>query len=376
MFFVHALVFQGTSYPFMAPEDQDIWKAECCVEQNILRGSEREVMCESVLSSESKRQQYSKQDLQPMDKGIASYLGEDEELVWTEEGVQSSLGGPAWAQEGKVVNNGFLRFQPLTVQEGLKWGYWKVKKKGGWFPWLKFPWKKNKRQKTHENEKESGWFSKLGFKRKSLLETSARTQCDLNNLKTCTKQIKKTKQKACTEEGQWSKVTEIVEDRGVCKRPNPVFVKVPEECTKAEFKNAGAIRWHYFQFKEQKNHGDYPVECYVESKTYTCDAEPQKRIKDFHTVWFWKEAKWCFTTSMIHVTHVTDRSNALSWKKWAVQLQISYQNRFLQTRNNNAGLHANDCAVEVSAVSNSCAYAAYESFVENWLVYRSVILAW
>ena len=55
--------------------------------------------------------------------------GEDEELVWTQRGVDSSLGGPAWARANKPVNDGLLRVQPLSVRQGLQLGYWKIQKK-------------------------------------------------------------------------------------------------------------------------------------------------------------------------------------------------------------------------------------------------------
>ena len=51
---------------------------------------------------------YVKEDLKPVDKGIASVVGEDEEFVWTQKGKTSSLGAPAWAREGYVVNDGTL----------------------------------------------------------------------------------------------------------------------------------------------------------------------------------------------------------------------------------------------------------------------------
>ena len=55
--------------------------------------------------------------------------GEDEELVWTQRGVNSLLGEPAWAVANKPVNDGFLRVQPLSVRQGLQLKYWKIQKK-------------------------------------------------------------------------------------------------------------------------------------------------------------------------------------------------------------------------------------------------------
>ena len=251
----------------MSTEDQELWKAECCSEKAILRGSERELMCESILPEESKSE-YTERDLEPVDNGIASYVGEDEELVWTKRGVESSLGEPAWAKEGKVVNDGFLRFQPLTVQEGLKWGFWKVQNK-------------------------ATRLSNLGFKPKSLLETSAHRVCDLSSLKTCDPKLKDAKQRACQEEGKWTHVSDI-ETSCKQKQNPPVYVKDPNLCSNATFKGAGAIYWHYFEYNKNQQTDEDPVLCYVKSENYQCEADrtpkAKKRIRGFDKVWFWQKA--------------------------------------------------------------------------------------
>ncbi|CAE7522522.1 unnamed protein product, partial [Symbiodinium pilosum] len=45
-------------WPFIPPAEQDAWKAECCVEANIVRGSAREQMCLSILPDEQAQQKY------------------------------------------------------------------------------------------------------------------------------------------------------------------------------------------------------------------------------------------------------------------------------------------------------------------------------
>ena len=66
----------GADFQFMPAKDQADWKAECCMEKNIIRGSARH-MCQSVLSSQA-AQDYQKRDLSTNDEGLASFVGEDE----------------------------------------------------------------------------------------------------------------------------------------------------------------------------------------------------------------------------------------------------------------------------------------------------------
>jgi len=117
-----------TLWPFFTSGDQVAWKEECCAEKHFLKGSEREHMCESVLAA-NQRHAYANLDLPAQDEGVASFVGEDEELVWTDVGAASRLAAAGWAVAGQVIPDGFLRVQPLSVQEGLKLNYWKIRKK-------------------------------------------------------------------------------------------------------------------------------------------------------------------------------------------------------------------------------------------------------
>ena len=109
----------------MPKQDRVDWTEECCAEQHILIGSEREAMCQSTLLPKL-RAQVQKRDLLPPDMGLADFLGEDERFEWTKTGAKSELGKVAWAEAGDPVNDLWLRVQPLTVQEGQELGYWKV----------------------------------------------------------------------------------------------------------------------------------------------------------------------------------------------------------------------------------------------------------
>ncbi|CAE7352154.1 unnamed protein product [Symbiodinium sp. KB8] len=110
---------------FMGRSDRIHWQGECCSEKNIIIGSERYFMCQSVLSNDTVKEEVRRLELPPSDPGIASFVGENEELQWTELGAKS-LNPAAWAVPGKIVHDSFLRVQPLTFSQGLKMGFWRI----------------------------------------------------------------------------------------------------------------------------------------------------------------------------------------------------------------------------------------------------------
>lgn len=83
--------FHGLS----CPEQQQIdWELECCAEVNILKGSSREDMCNSVLSP-TDAAMVSEDDLEEPEgvdtDGVVVGQGQDFILVWTKEGINSPL---------------------------------------------------------------------------------------------------------------------------------------------------------------------------------------------------------------------------------------------------------------------------------------------
>ena len=51
--------------------------------------------------------------------------------MWTAKAKESHLGQVGWAVEGNVVNDGFLRVQPLSIEEGIDMGLWRIWNKTG-----------------------------------------------------------------------------------------------------------------------------------------------------------------------------------------------------------------------------------------------------
>lgn len=230
-------------------------------------------MCQSVLPKQAARK-FANTDLEPKDKGIAEYVGEDEELVWTRKGLDSSLGRAAWAQPGEVVDDGFLRYQPLTVQEGLKEDYWKVQKKPGSLIQIS-----DSTNRSFLQMKQTG---------------GACNEAALNQ-QNCPDVFKKIHRKACTDEEKWQFFPLSLP--ACLSEENPKQVDTPQACLDEDKNNDDVKAW-YFKYDATK--AGTPIQCY----TYKSECKPKvlkKRLtsvkdhkKDFNyesvTFWSWKGA--------------------------------------------------------------------------------------
>ena len=80
------------SWPFLTNTQQIEWQAECCSEWNVLKGSSRERLCNSVMSPTDEAK-VSQNDLPepPNIDTSAVVIGQDANLVWTEKGLKSDL---------------------------------------------------------------------------------------------------------------------------------------------------------------------------------------------------------------------------------------------------------------------------------------------
>ncbi|CAE7874068.1 unnamed protein product, partial [Symbiodinium necroappetens] len=118
-------------WPFLAQGDRVTWQEQCCAEKNILVGSQRELMCNSVLGAAARKQLSEAHVDLPLaanEMGLPMTVGQDEKLFWTGEGAKSELGKLGWAKEHGQVYDSFLSWQPLSVIEGILLGYWMPKK--------------------------------------------------------------------------------------------------------------------------------------------------------------------------------------------------------------------------------------------------------
>ena len=253
--FVVDKLMLGADFQFMPAKDQADWKAECCLEKNIIRGSAREHMCQSVLSSQA-AERYKNRDLSANDEGLGSFVGEDEELVWTAKAKESHLGQVGFAVEGKVVNDGFLRVQPLSIEEGIDMGLWKIRKK-----------------------LDNSLLQVAGSRRQSGTEDS----CKMEGLKreACPAFFAKATLDKCAAKNKW----QYLKKPPKCGTA-PRQVPTPDQCFKHNKDTAG-----YFLYRESEQD---PIQCYkyteqeCRGKVSPFEfAKDKDKITDVEQIVFW-----------------------------------------------------------------------------------------
>ena len=228
-------------------------------------------MCLSILPDEQAQQKYVEEDLKDPDPGFASSLGEDEHLVWTEKGVRSSLGVMGWGIDGSPVNDGFLRVQPLSVQDGLNLGYWKIE---------------NRTEKT-----EAGSSTSPSLMQTEKLEDG---QCALEkvSLKECPPALKKLHKEACAAEHGWK----FVRRNYPCLDEGATAVATPGDCLATVGQGDDPLEAWYFRYDSLKPQGQQVVcHTYTDKKCSDSPRKPplpkklaeQKRRLSLDKIWFW-----------------------------------------------------------------------------------------
>ncbi|CAE7811432.1 unnamed protein product [Symbiodinium sp. CCMP2456] len=107
-------------WPFFSQTQRAQWEDECCAEQNILEGSERERMCDATLTKEQKEKlpRYS------MNKDINGALIGQDRLVWMPSGVPHDRKDRAVS--GDTVSNNFLLNSDVSARQGIRDKWWQV----------------------------------------------------------------------------------------------------------------------------------------------------------------------------------------------------------------------------------------------------------
>lgn len=278
-----------TSWPFFTRDEKVDWLEECCTEYNILNGSSRELMCDSVLSPQqvdlvSKGDTTAKEG---SDVG-GSYTGQDPPLQWTSKGLEEfkeQLRFKRKPKEGDEVTSEFLEQNPDVRQKGLH-------KK--WF----------REEKVAEEKGPDGPTS-----------LAQSTSCDtqkLHGLHHCPVGTRRKILSTCMrEEAGWQvshkpdpedpdyeeDSCDMMIDSGKAKA-----VATPDDCLKEKFAEVGEINRRFFQYKnEAKTIGkemkdvvpDKPIMCYVESTQFKCPKFERTKIamfefkKDFVDYLYW-----------------------------------------------------------------------------------------
>ena len=210
------------AWPFFTKSEKMDWLEECCTELNILKGSSRERMCNSVLTPEQ-AELVSKLD-KTAKKGTdvaGTYTGQDRRLIWTQAGLsefdhqlkhlESVLKKlKALPKDGELVDSEFLGLYQNVRQKGIQ---------NGWF-------------KEEEDMKTSPG---------SVLQTSRSDGCSLKGMDPCHPDTKRLKVKKCMAGAVWqvSDKPETDLDEETCqmirKNKTAIQVSTPDECLKASF---------------------------------------------------------------------------------------------------------------------------------------------
>ena len=281
--------------PFFNKSEKVMWLEECCTELNVLSGSSRERMCDSVLTPGqvqlvSKLDQYTKAKSGTDVGGV--FIGQDPRLLWTKDGllefkhqVKKLKRVP---KDGDLVDSEFLEDYPDLRETGIEKGWFKLK------------------QEDIFQEKRSST---------SLVQADG---CTPKGMDPCHEDTKRPKIKKCMA-GAMSQVSDKPDpdfaDDETCqmilnnKAATPVAT--PDDCLEAKFsiEEFGAITRRFFEYKaaETKLVGqklqdvipDALILCYVESVKYTCGHFVRQKfeqplldaLKTFHDYRYWIDEK-------------------------------------------------------------------------------------
>lgn len=226
-------------WPFIPPQAQLDWKSECCAENGIVKGSERELMCQSVLSNKSATE-FAEEDFAAKDENLASFVGEDEELVWTLAGAKSDLGKVGWGRANQVVDDSFLRVQPLSLEEGVSLKLWEVRNKS----------------------KQSSLLQVEGAKGKARKQTGDKCNMAALDKNQCSDFFKTVHLDVCSAENNWRYLTTKFPN---CLKKNPIPVETPMKCLGQV---GSEVKAWYFRYN--MNNAEKPVHCYLYTSATKC----------------------------------------------------------------------------------------------------------
>eukprot|EP00435_Cladocopium_sp_Y103_P063456 s109_g25.t1 len=101
------------AWPFFTKDQKVEWLEECCTEYNVLEGSSRERMCDSVLTPEQVKliSEFNTKAKEGTDVGGA-YTGQDPPLLWTQKGISEFKLN---AKVNSEVSSDFLEKHPKIL---------------------------------------------------------------------------------------------------------------------------------------------------------------------------------------------------------------------------------------------------------------------
>lgn len=246
------------AWPFFTKPEKIVWMEECCTEYNILNGSRREAMCNSVLTPDqvSKVSAFDVKMKKGVDVG-EPYTGQGPLLLWTEDGVRSELGRYYAKSLHPPKPNSQVLSQVMEEHPGIR------------ALGLKQEWFKEKNILAVGSERRAT----------SFMEASGE-ECDVRHMTQCTATFQDLKVRSCLKQKKWRvspKVQEKDEYEDGCPKGNPQQAETPEQCLTA-FQSSSDVKSFFFEFKTQddkpldEDSPATPIKCFVETKEAACDA--------------------------------------------------------------------------------------------------------
>eukprot|EP00438_Fugacium_kawagutii_P028152 Skav213032 [mRNA] locus=scaffold2312:377744:379492:- [translate_table: standard] len=264
------------AWPFFTKAEKVTWLEECCTEYNVLSGSPREKMCNSVLTPDQAKK-VSANDVKPLNSSIdvgEPYIGQGPLLLWTEKGVKSELGRYYAQSQQPPKSNGPVASQVMEEHPHIR-----------------------------AEALEKQWFKETNItqsdsqSRATSFMEARRNACDFSKTAHCTETFKKMKQESCVKQRKWQVSGQ---DGGGCPKDNVRRMPTPEDCFTA-FPNEPKVKSFFFEFHNDdekpvdENSLATPINCYVD--TTECGEDIEKNLiteideadvhslKDF-TFWF------------------------------------------------------------------------------------------
>ncbi|CAE7381223.1 Fem1b [Symbiodinium sp. CCMP2456] len=257
-----------TNWPFLSVDRRVRWQKQCCSEYNVLNGSARQKMCNSVLTPEqaSLVSQHDRPEPKGNDTG-AVLVGQDPPLFWTEKGTQSEV-GQEFADEAvanESVSQDVLLLYPGIRSEGLKKGWFieEENRPNSWWHWLN-PWTWTSRkssgrslmakieepadQFTGEEDSEEDWYED-----DQCLTTPDQSQ-------DCSEEDLQDHLEGCDEKNRWQPSRQS----GPCTLSDAVKVQTSQDCASLPATSwkldaeSGRELDRYFKFARGE-----PLKCYI-----------------------------------------------------------------------------------------------------------------
>eukprot|EP00438_Fugacium_kawagutii_P028150 Skav213030 [mRNA] locus=scaffold2312:372912:374639:- [translate_table: standard] len=251
------------AWPFFTKAEKVTWLEECCTEYNVLSGSPREKMCNSVLTPDQAKK-VSATDIKPLKKGTdvgEPYIGQGPLLLWTEKGVNSELGKFYSQSHNPPKPNGPVSSQVMEEHPHIRAEALKNK-------WFK---QRNIIQSDSDNQANS-------------FMEARRNACDFSKTAHCTPTFQELKKASCVKHEKWQVSERVLEKKGSgdgCPKENVRRMATPEDCITA-FRNEPKLKSIFFEFHnddgkpvDEKSPAT-PINCYVD--TTDCGEDVDKKF--------------------------------------------------------------------------------------------------